>query len=288
MIQSMTTFARFSDQGDWGMATWEIRAVNHRYFDCIIKMPESLRALESNIRLRLQKQLHRGRIECMLRFKSGEQSGLNLMLNTNLVKQLADAASEVKKYMPTRPEVDPMKILSWPQVLQAVETDAEAKQEIILKLFEKTLTDLVAMREREGVALAEIMQNKLQEVLVIASKVKSKIPQVLAEQRAKILARLEEIKSDLDQSRLEQEMAYIAQKLDVAEELDRLETHCKEIQRILTAGGNVGKRLDFLMQELNREANTLSSKSTDVEITQAAVELKVLIEQMREQVQNIV
>lgn len=288
MIQSMTTFARFSDQGAWGMATWEIRAVNHRYFDCAIKMPEVLRQLETNIRLRLQQQLHRGRIECMLKFQPGEQSGLNLMLNTSLVKKLANAIGEVKSYVPTIPAVDPMKILAWPQVLQIVEEDVEAVQKIILQLFEKTLADLIAAREREGVMLAKIMQDKLREVLVIASKVKNKIPLVLANQRTKIMQRLEEIKSELDQARLEQEMVYIAQRMDVAEELDRLEMHSKEVGRILVVGGNVGKRLDFLMQELNREANTLASKSVDVEVTQAAVELKVLIEQMREQVQNIV
>ena len=288
MIQSMTTFARFSDQGAWGMATWEIRAVNHRYFDCAIKMPEVLRQLETNIRLRLQQQLHRGRIECMLKFQPGEQSGLNLMLNTGLVKKLANALGEVKNYLPTIPAVDPMKILAWPQALQIVEEDVEAVHEMVLQLFEKTLADLIAAREREGVMLAKIMQDKLQEVLVIASKVKNKIPLVLTNQRTKIMQRLEEIKSELDQARLEQEMVYIAQRMDVAEELDRLETHSKEVGRILIAGGNVGKRLDFLMQELNREANTLASKSVDVEVTQAAVELKVLIEQMREQVQNIV
>ncbi|CAL7959482.1 UPF0701 family protein YicC [Gammaproteobacteria bacterium] len=288
MIQSMTTFARFSDQGTWGMATWEIRVVNHRYFDCSIKMPEILRSLETNIRLRLQQQLHRGRIECALKFQPGEQSGLNLMLNISLVKKLADAIGEVKNYVSTKPVVDPMKILAWPQVLQVVEEDVEAVHKIILQLFEKTLADLIAARVREGAALAEIMQSKLQEVLAIASKVKTKVPLVLANQRAKIMQRLDAIKSELDLTRLEQEMVYIAQRMDVAEELDRLETHSKEIGRILTAGGNVGKRLDFLMQELNREANTLASKSVDVEVTQAAVELKVLIEQMREQVQNIV
>jgi len=284
----MTTFARFSDQGDWGMATWEIRAVNHRYFDCTIKMPEILRSLETNIRLQLQQQLHRGRIECSLRFQPGEQSGLSLMLNTNLVKKIVTAIDEVKTHVPTISAIDPMKILSWPQVLQVVEEDIEAVHKIILQLFAKTLTDLIAAREREGVALAEIIKNKLQEVLVIAGKIKNKMPQVLANQRTKIIMRLEEIKSGLDQARLEQEIVYLAQRIDVAEELDRLATHVKEVERILIGGGNVGKRLDFLMQELNREANTLSSKSVDVEVTQAAVELKVLIEQMREQVQNIV
>ncbi|MEI8054672.1 MAG: YicC/YloC family endoribonuclease [bacterium] len=288
MVQSMTTFARFSDQGAWGMATWEIRAVNHRYFDCSIKMPEVLRSLETNIRLCLQQQLHRGRVECALKFQPGEQSGLNLMLNISLVKKLADAIGEVKNYVATKPAVDPMKILAWPQVLQVVEEDIEAVHKIILQLFEKTLIDLIATRKREGAALVKIMQSKLREVLAITGKVKTKIPLVLANQRAKIMQRLDEIKSELDQTRLEQEMAYIVQRMDVAEELDRLETHSKEIGRILMTGGNIGKRLDFLMQELNREANTLASKSVDIEVTQAAVELKVLIEQMREQVQNIV
>ncbi len=190
--------------------------------------------------------------------------------------------------MPTIPAVDPMKILAWPQVLQVVEEDIEAAHKIILQLFEKTLIDLIATRKREGAALVKIMQSKLREVLAITGKVKTKIPLVLANQRAKIMQRLDEIKSELDQTRLEQEMAYIVQRMDVAEELDRLETHSKEIGRILMTGGNIGKRLDFLMQELNREANTLASKSVDIEVTQAAVELKVLIEQMREQVQNIV
>jgi len=150
------------------------------------------------------------------------------------------------------------------------------------------LAELTATRKREGAALAEIIQNKLQAVLEIASRVKGKMPQVVIEQRKKLMARLEEIKDGLDQARLEQEMVYFAQKIDVVEELDRLETHCKEVKRTLATGGNVGKRLDFLMQELNREANTLASKSADAEVTQAAVELKVLIEQMREQVQNVV
>lgn len=288
MLYSMTTFARFSDQGAWGMATWEIRAVNHRYFDCTIKMPEVLRSFEANIRLRLQQQLHRGRVECLLKFQPGEQSGLNLILNGSLVKKIVGAIEEVKQYVPINPTIDPMKILAWPQVLQVVEEDIAMVQKVILQLFDRTLQDLVATRKREGAVLAEIMQDKLREILTIANQIKIRIPGVLASQRAKIVARLEEIKAGLDQARLEQEMVYMAQKIDIAEELDRLVTHGHELDRVLITGGNVGKRLDFLMQELNREANTLASKSVDAAITQAVIELKVLIEQMREQVQNIV
>ena len=287
MIQSMTTFARLSDQGDWGMATWEIRVVNHRYFDCALKMPEAFRQVEANIRLQLQKQLHRGRVECSLRFDHGEQGESNLVLNKELVKKLVDAVSEIKTYLPMS-TIDPMRILSWPQVLQTTEEDPGLAQDMVLQLFEKSLAELVDTRKREGLALAKVMQDKLQEVLNIVSKVKNKIPQILNNYRQKVIKRLEDVVASLDQSRLEQEMVYVAQKIDITEEIDRLEVHAKEVLRIIDDGDMVGKRLDFLMQELNREANTLSSKSIDAEITQSAIELKVLIEQMREQVQNVV
>ena len=286
MIYSMTAFARSVEQGDWGMATWEIRSVNHRYFDSVIKMPEVLRQLETEIRPQLQQQLGRGRVECMLKFQPGERSNLKLRLNASLVKELVGAVDEVKKQGATA-EADPMRILSWPQVLQVVDEGDKEAQEAILKLFKKTVTDLLEMREREGRALAEIIKGRLQAVLVLVGKVRARVPQVLANQRSKMMMRLEEIKGRLDQSRLEQEMVYLTQRTDVAEELDRLEAHTKEVERILTVGGSVGKRLDFLVQELNREANTLASKSIDITVTQDAVELKVLIEQMREQVQNI-
>jgi len=184
--------------------------------------------------------------------------------------------------------IDPMKILSWPHVLQTVEEDLIQAEENILQIFDKAVVELVATRQREGVAIAEVMKEKLMAMLEIVAKVKIKIPQMLDAFRQKIVKRLEEVTASLDQSRLEQEMVYIAQKVDVTEEIDRLELHIKEVNRILDEGGVVGKRLDFLMQELNRETNTLSSKSMDIETTQAVVDLKVLIEQLREQVQNIV
>jgi len=283
----MTAFARCSDQDTWGMATWEIRIVNHRYLDCALKMPDAFRSLEANIRLQLQQQLHRGRVECMLRFNHGDQGGLNLSLNTVLVKKLLEVVSEVKSYLPMS-TVDPMKILSWPHVLQAAEEDLTAAQEVILQLFEKTLVELIATREREGMVLSRLIKDRLQEMLIIISRVKNKIPQVLVDQRLRVIKRLEEALVSLDKSRLEQEMVYFVQKVDITEEIDRLEAHIQEVVRVLDSGGAAGKRLDFLMQELNREANTLASKSVDIEITQSAVELKVLIEQMREQVQNIV
>lgn len=288
MVQSMTTFARFSDQGDWGMATWEIRVVNHRYFDCALKMPEVFRPLEASIKLQLQQRLHRGRADCILKFDAADKSSLNFTLNRPLVEKLIQAVNEVKNYLPIT-AIDPMKILSWPQVLQTVEEDLTVVQEVVLKLFEKTLAELIVTRKREGAVLAKLIQEKLQEILTITAKVKNKMPQIVSNQRQKIIKRLEEVTGSLDQSRLEQEMVYFAQRIDIVEEIDRLEIHANEVIRILEDGDKVvGKRLDFLLQELNREANTLASKSTDVAMTQAAVEIKVLIEQMREQVQNIV
>lgn len=287
MIQSMTTFARCSDQGSWGTASWEIRVVNHRYFDCALKIPDVFRPLESSIRLQLQQQLNRGRVDCSLRFTPGDQEEAGFVLNLPLVKKLVDAVTEIKSYLPMS-TIDPMKVLSWPQVLQTQEVDLTAMQEKVLTLFKTTFSELIATREREGSALAKLLKDKLQELLIIVDRVKSKMPEILANQRQRIIKSLEEVTASLDQSRLEQEMVYFAQKVDVTEEIDRLEAHTKEVLRVLNSGGVVGKRLDFLMQELNREANTLASKSVDIETTQSAVELKVLIEQMREQVQNIV
>jgi uncharacterized protein (TIGR00255 family) len=288
MTHSMTTFARCSDQGAWGLATWEIRAVNHRFFECSFKIPEVLRSLETPLRQLAQAQLHRGKIECSLRFYPGEQSGLELTVNVPLVKKIVNALQEVKEYTASAAPVDPLKILAWPQVVQTTEEDMQLVYEKVQALFTQALTEALATRAREGDGLKTIINNKLDAIARIVAQVKEKIPQVLASQRVKILQRIEEIKCAVDQQRLEQEIVYFAQRIDVAEELERLALHVKEVKRVLDDSGSVGKRLDFLMQELNREANTLSSKSTDAEVTAAAVNLKVLIEEMREQVQNIV
>lgn len=287
MIQSMTAFARLSSQDSSSTATWEIRVVNHRYFDSVIKLPELFKPLEAEIRMKLQQQLHRGRIDCMLRFNSDNQNSSSFELNTPLVKKLIVLVSEVKTYLPMA-NVDPMKILSWPGMLQTKEVDLAAVPEMVMNLFTKTLAELVATRKREGLGIANLIQEQLQLILALVTKIKDKIPQIVANHRLKVTRRLEEITSSLDQSRLEQELVYLAQKIDVTEEIDRLVIHVNEVLRVLENGGVAGKRLDFLMQELNREANTLAAKSIDGEITQTSIELKVLIEQMREQVQNLV
>jgi uncharacterized protein (TIGR00255 family) len=284
----MTAFARCSNQGKWGAATWEIRSVNHRFLDCSFRLPESFRKLELDLRELAREYLSRGRIECFLQYQAGEASDLKLSLNTNLVKQLINAVDKIEKQS-NRPlaTINPIHILSWNNVLQISEADSKFANEKIIKLFIQTLKKLNMARKQEGAVLKKLISQRLQAVLTETTKVKKILPTIIKQQREKLLARLAEIKTELDQSRLEQEMVYFAQKIDVAEELDRIVIHVQEVKRILNTGGVIGKRLDFLMQELNREANTLASKSVNKKTTHAAVELKVLIEQMREQVQNI-
>lgn len=288
MIKSMTAFARCSGQGKWGSLTWEIRSVNHRYLDCSFRLPESLRKLELDLRELARQHLNRGRIECFLQYQPGDASQLKSSLNTNLVKQLAKAANTIKTQIEyPLAAINPMHILSWNNVLQIAETDSKLVHEKTIKLFVRALQELVTVRNKEGSTLKSLITQRLQAVLIEISKVKKLLPMILKQQRAKLLSRLNEIKTELDIPRLEQEMIFFAHKIDVAEELDRLVIHVQEVKRVLKTGGVIGKRLDFLMQELNREANTLASKSVDRKSTHAAVELKVLIEQMREQVQNI-
>jgi uncharacterized protein (TIGR00255 family) len=289
MIKSMTAFARCSDHGKWGNAVWEIRAVNHRFLDCSFRLPESFRKLELDLRELIRNHLTRGRIECFLHYKEGENSALELSLNTNLVKKLINAAEQIGKASKTPlSTINPLQILSWNNVLQISETDSKIVNEKIVKLFIETLKKLDAVRKQEGNILKKLIIKRLLSVLAEINKIKKILPIILKLQREKLLAHLAEIKTELDHSRLEHEMVYFAQKINIAEELDRLAIHVQEVKRILNEGGDVGKRLDFLMQELNREANTLASKSVNKKTTHAAVELKVLIEEMREQVQNIV
>jgi uncharacterized protein (TIGR00255 family) len=288
MIKSMTSFAHHSEQGNWGSAVWEIRCLNHRYFDCSFHLPESLRNLESELRESLRSQLTRGKIDCYLRYQPGEAVKLKLSLNTDLVKQLAVAANKLKaQFKNSLSSVDPMRVLLWHDVLQISETESELVRKKIIKLFEQTLAGVIIIRKREGSSLGKLIVQRLQNVLLEIGKIKKLLPLIIKSRKEKLLSHLEEVKVELDASRLEQEMVFFAQKIDVTEEIERMELHIQEIQRILKQGGVVGKGLDFLMQELNRDANTLASKSVDKRVTHAAVEIKILVEQMREQVQNI-
>lgn len=287
MIYSMTGYAKSTLQNEWGILTWEIRSVNHRFLDCSIRLPEPFKQLEQNIRELIRDKITRGRVECMLQFKPGEKSNPHLAINIQAVTELANAITDIQKIIPQADKINPLKILNWPGVLQTSDEELQPLFDIILNLFQKTLQELLAMRAREGKALVALIEPKLQEILAQTAKIKFRIPEILLAQKTKITAHLAEIKTELDPARLEQEMVLFAQKIDVNEEMERLETHVKEMQRTLKSGNNVGKRLDFLLQEFNREANTTASKSVDAETSKIAIELKVIIEQMREQVQNL-
>jgi uncharacterized protein (TIGR00255 family) len=288
MIKSMTAFARTSQQEKWGNITWEVRAVNHRFLDCNFRLSENFRKLEPKLRELIGKHINRGRIECFLKYQPGEEAALDLSVNTSLVKKLATAINEVRENFDDKlSTINPMQILSWHNVLQIAEADSSIVNEKILSMFEATIIKLVSVKTKEGTALTKILKQKLKDLTSEVNNIKKMLPNVIEKERARILSRLKDIKGELDQTRLEQEMVYFAQRIDVEEEIDRLQTHIKEVTKALKQGGTVGKRLDFLMQELNREANTLASKSADKATTHAAIQLKVTIEQMREQVQNI-
>lgn len=288
MTRSMTAFARQEAEHSWGSLIWEIRSVNHRYLEPHLRMPESLRELEGSLREQLRKKLSRGKVECTLRFHP-EAQAQQLTVNSEFAKELIAAADEVAALSlsgNTQP-MNPLDVLRWPGVLQDAQIDMDQVKAEALKLLGRALDDLIAGREREGAELNALIEQRLVSISEIVVEVRSKLPQILQAQRDNLRSRLEELKEDLDEGRLEQEMVMLAQKADVDEEMDRLNTHVLEVRRVLKQKGPIGRRLDFLMQELNREANTLSSKSIVADTTQCAVELKVLIEQMREQIQNI-
>ncbi len=286
MTRSMTAFARQESQQAWGTLTWEVRSVNHRFLEPHLRLPEQLRELEGVLRETLRKRLSRGKVECMLRFVPEEQAQ-TLQVNETFAKQLLAATEQMEQLMPVSQTINPLDLLRWPGVLQDVQIDMEEVKREALQLFNKALADLQAGREREGKELASLIEQRLDAITLVVSDVRAKLPQILQNQRNMLKARVADLSVDLDPQRLEQEVVLLAQKADVDEEMDRLDTHVQEVRRILKQKEPIGRRLDFLMQELNREANTLSSKSIVTDTTQSAVELKVLIEQMREQIQNI-
>lgn len=286
MIYSMTAFARRELKADWGTAVWEIRSVNQRFLETYFRLPEQFKSMEPVLRERFRKQLQRGKVECSLRFVANEAAVGKLSLNEELAKQVMKAADWVQSHGQSA-GVNPLDVLRWPGVISAEEADMNTIQAQVLAEFDLTLTDFIAARATEGSNLKAMIEQRLTGIKAEVEKVTAHMPDVIKWQREKIQARFEEAKIELDPARVEQEMVMLAQKVDVAEELDRLISHISETQKILNKGGAVGRRLDFMMQEFNRESNTLGSKSINTDITQSAVELKVLIEQMREQIANI-
>lgn len=288
MIASMTAFARHSSECPQGLLVWEIRSVNHRYLEPAFRLPEALRELETELREALRSRLARGKLDCQLRLQGGFESGSELVINQSLARQLVDAAQAVARVAgKSAGPIDPLTVLQWPGVLTAAEVDQDPLRRQALKGFHHCLDQLVAHRQREGQELAGFIQQRLDTIRELAEAIQRQLPSLLGAQHQRLQERLATFRTELDPDRLEQEMALLAARADIAEELDRLQTHLLEVERSLRQGSPCGRRLDFLMQELNREANTLSSKSQASVTTQAAVEMKVLIEQMREQVQNI-
>jgi uncharacterized protein (TIGR00255 family) len=283
----MTAFARETTGGSEGDLTWELRSVNHRFLEPFVRLPEDLRALEPAVRERVAARLGRGKLDCTLRYVPALGAGGELRINRHYLEQLLAAEGEVAQLVGRQTEPVALELLRWPGVLQEPRPDLDPVMKRALGLLDEALGSLIATREREGTRLAKLIRERCDKLARCVSRVKERMPQVLTEVRTRILDRIEEVRAELDPNRLEQELALLAQRLDVDEEMDRMEAHILEVQSALSGTEPVGRRLDFLMQELNREANTLGSKSSDLEVTRVAVEMKVLIEQMREQVQNI-
>jgi uncharacterized protein (TIGR00255 family) len=286
MAHSMTAFARRTHEADWGSLALELRSVNQRHLEPHFRLPEALRDLEPMFREALRGRLARGKVELTLRFDPAEGE-TGLAVDPRRLARLAAALEEVRRALPEAPMPDALALLAHPGVLAAHGPDLDVVKAAALALLEDALGDLIAGRAREGDKLAALIRERLAAITERIATVRDLMPGILERQRAQLLERLASVRAELDPQRLEAELVLLAQKADVDEELDRLATHVTEVERQLAQRGPIGRRLDFLMQELNREANTLSSKSVVADTTRAAVELKVLIEQMREQIQNI-
>ena len=284
-IRSMTAFASGERSTEWGTLGCELRAVNHRFLEIGVRLPEELRAAEPALRERIAARVSRGKLDLAMRLRTASD-GAALQVDDAVVERLGDLARRMDGRFPGM-RVDFAQLLQLPGVLQSHAVDPEALQAAAASLLERVLDDFLAAREREGGKLAAAIAERADAIARIAGEVRALVPQICAGQRQKLETRLAELGSSLDPGRLEQELVIWLQKLDVDEELDRLDSHLSELDRVLRQREPVGRRLDFLLQEFNREANTLGSKSVDVRSTNAAVELKVLIDQIREQVQNI-
>ena len=287
MIRSMTAFASCeTDAGSYTL-TWEIRSVNHRYLDVSPRLPEIFRSIEPQVREAVAKHLKRGKVDCSISYKREKQGEDAIEVNEARLNELLNAASKIEANMNQFQAISPLDVLRWPGVQSEVREDLQPVHESAIALLNDALAQLVEGREREGAEITKMVESRCELIgqqMVVA---KTRLPEVQKLLRAKLQKKIDDLLEEPEQARLEQELVYFLQKMDVEEELDRLDAHVKEVKRILGQNEPVGRRLDFLMQELNREANTLGSKSADIQTTNVSVELKVLIEQMREQIQNI-
>jgi uncharacterized protein (TIGR00255 family) len=295
MIKSMTAYARQEVKLDWGTMAIELRSVNHRFLDLSIKMPDELRAIEMPIREHIKARLQRGKLDVFIRVTINDNAEKVLAFNHDLAEQVAKTLHEIDKFIYNAAPVSAVDVINWPGVMNAQSIEQETINEAVIPLLDSALTELLEGKQREGQALKEMIAQRVLDMGLVIEHVKEKMPEILLLQRQRLEEKLQHLHEslllDAENGRLEQEMVLLAHKADVDEEIDRLQTHLIEIERNISdaipENEAVGRRLDFLMQELNREANTLGSKSISEITTAASVEMKVLIEQMREQIQNI-
>jgi len=282
----MTGFARRETTGSWGTLVCELRSVNHRFLEAGFRLPDELRAAEGELRARLARQVRRGKIDCTVQFRRPQGAAAALDVDAAALERLMAAVEVVTRSVREPSTVNALDVLRWPGVLREDSGSSEQLLAVAYAVFEATLEDLVAARAREGARLRELLEQRCASLEEQVTAVRARLPEVQARVRARLAERVAELGATVDRERLEQEVALLLQRLDVDEELERLSGHVEEVRRVIGGSEPAGRRLDFLMQELNREANTLSSKSQDLETTRSAVDMKVLIEQMREQVQN--
>jgi uncharacterized protein (TIGR00255 family) len=287
MIRSMTGFARRERQGPWGTLTCELRTVNHRYLEVSLRLPDELKALDSDLRQTINGALRRGKVDANLYLKSANVGAPTFELNQELISHVVNKLREVSASLGDAAPINPVDVLRWPGVIREGERDLQPVLAAALELTAEAVDELNSMRGREGARMRELIKQRCDSMQITVAAVRTRLPEIAARIRTRVTERITALGTTPDNERLEQELVIYAHKMDVDEELDRLGSHLTEIASIIDSKEPAGRRLDFLMQELNREANTLSSKSQDVETTRAAVDLKVLIEQMREQVQNI-
>lgn len=287
MTRSMTGLARKETSGPWGRCTWELRSVNHRYLDLHMRLPDEFRALEPKVRRRVTARVGRGKLDCSLRFEYQKEGDAPLELDMKRLQRLADACASVSELVPEVGHVDPLRLLNWPGVVLEHTPELDELEGDVLALLEEALGELNEAREREGERLVGFVRERIDTLEKQVGQVRERLPQVREAWRARLEERLNQLQLEAEPGRLEQEMVIQANRMDVDEELDRLSAHAKALRSILDRSDPVGRRLDFVMQECNREANTIASKSQDGEVTRVALEMKVTIEQIREQVQNI-
>lgn len=287
MIFSMTGFAALEQETAYGVLVLELRSVNHRYLELQLKLDESLRSYEPMLREMIAAKLGRGKVECRLSLMRASSQAKEAKLDPDVLQQLAHMSTVVKQHFPDSQPLTVADILRWPNVMLGEQLDQTALTEAVRAILDGALEQMTQSRQREGEKLKAIIEERLVEIEQHVAAVKPLLPAQVKVYQDKLTAKLQEAMGSFDEERLRQEVTLFAQRIDVDEELGRLTAHVSEVRRILKAGGAAGKRLDFLMQELNREANTLGSKSFSTEVSRVAMALKVLIEQMREQIQNI-